>query len=347
MPRGHKFEFTEEQKKYIIDNWGKQSPYSMRKVFGCSWEAITKYAASQGLEIPKSNAWTEEEINRLKKLSDKYHYKKIAKIMNRSETAIELKARRLGIILIRDRRKWTKEEETYLSDFWGAKPIEYIAKKLKRTVFSLKVKAVRMRLGPMINNNYELITINDISELLNVSYDRIINKWMKLGLKLQKTKFTNNASYYTIKWSELIEFLENNQDEWDSRNLEINMLGTEPNWLIEKRKRDKEENPLWYRRWTEEEIDKAEELYKKGKTYKEISVIINRSEQSVAFLLRKLGYSYTMPMYWKGHELKFLRDNVDNMSRKELSEILGRTEKAVSAKIEELGYQKRRKRKDE
>lgn len=48
-------------------------------------------------------------------------------------------------------------------------------------------------------------------------------------------------------------FLENNQNEWDSRCIDKNMLGIEIEWLKEKRLRDISENPLWYRKWTEEE----------------------------------------------------------------------------------------------
>ena len=340
MP-GKKYEFTEEQIKYILDNWGKESPHSMKNKFGCTWYAVCKVAESHGLEIPTSNAWTEEEIKVLKELSDKYHYTEIAKITGKTENAIYLKARRLGITLIQDRRKWTVEEETLLSDLWGVKSIEYIAKKMKRTVFSIKVKAVRMELGPMIRNNYDVITISDMVDLLNVTRDRIIDSWVKLGLKLKKAKLTNKMSYYTISWKDLMDFLENNQNEWDSRNVEKNMLGIEPDWLQEKRKRDTIENPLWYRKWTEDEIKKAESLFKNGKTYQEISSIIDRSEWAVANLLRNLGYSYMLPQYWKGKEIKYLRENYQDMTYQEIAEELGRTTKAISAKAEELGFQKK------
>ena len=342
MSRG--FQFTEEQIKYIIDNWGKEAPYSMKKRFGCTWYAIAKVAERNGLELPKANIWTEEEINTLRVLSSKFHYKKIAKIMNKSENAIYLKAKRLGITLIQNRREWTKEEEETLSDLWGNKQIEYIAKKLNRTIFSLKVKAIRMNLGSMIGNNSEIITISDMTEILDVTRDRIINTWTKLGLKLNNKKLTSNASYYYVTLNDLLEFLKNHQNEWDSRNLEKNILGLEPNWLKEKRKKDKEDNPLWYRRWTEEEINTMESLFKIGKTYEEIGVIMNRSEASVANALRNLGYSYRVPKYWKGNELKFLQENYQKLTYKEIAEILGRTEKAVSAKIYELGYQKKKKK---
>ena len=339
--KGKKREFTDEEIQYIISNWGKESPHSMKKKFNCSWYAVCKIAEKHGLEIPTSNEWTNEEIETLKLLSDKYHYSEIAKIMNKTENAIYIKARRLGITLIQDRRKWTEEEETLLSDLWGTKSIETIAKTMKRTVFSLKVKAVRMGLGPMVRNNYDLITISDMCDLLSVTRDRITTTWINLGLNLKKKKLTNNMAYYVITWNDLMAFLENNQNEWDSRCVEKNMLGTEPEWLKEKRIRDIEENPLWYRKWTEEEKKQAENLFKSGKDYLEIAEIINRSEWAVANLLRNMGYSYMLPQFWKGKGLKYLRENYENMTYSEIAEELGRTTKAIGAKAEELGYQKR------
>lgn len=342
--KGKKRLFTNEEREYIISNWGKESPHSMKKKFNCSWNAVCKIAEENGLELPTSNEWTNEEIETLKLLSDKYHYSEIAKIMNKTENAIYIKARRLGITLIQDRRKWTKEEETLLSDLWGTKSIETIAKTMKRTVFSLKVKAVRMGLGPMVRNNYDLITVSDMCDLLNVSRDRITTTWINLGLNLKKKKLTNNASYYVITWNDLMKFLENNQNEWDSRCVEKNMLGIEPEWLKTKRIRDIEENPLWYRKWTEEEIKQIEILFKFGKNYSEIAEIINRSEWAVANLLRNMGYSYMLPQFWKGKELKYLRENYEKMTYSEIADVLGRTTKAVSAKAEELGYQKKLKK---
>lgn len=339
--RGKKREFTQDEINYIVNNWGKESPNSMKKKFNCSWYAVCKVAEKYGLEIPTSNEWTDEEIKTLKTLSDKYHYSEIAKIMNKTENAIYLKARKLGITLIQDRRTWTIEEETLLSDLWGTKSIETIAKTMKRTVFSLKVKAVRMGLGPMVRNNYDLITVSDMCDLLNIKRDRITSTWVDLGLKLKKKKLTNSRSYYVITWNDLMEFLENNQNEWDSRCVEKNMLGTEPEWLKEKRVRDIKENPLWYRKWTEEEIKHAENLFKAGKDYLEIAKSINRSEWAVANLLRNLGYSYMLPRYWKGKELKYLRENYQNMTYSEIAEALGRSTHSVGAKAEELGYQKR------
>lgn len=89
----------------------------MRSKFNCSWEAICRVAKSKGLEIPTSNVWTPEEIEKLRLLATKYHYSKIAKLMNKTENAVYLKARKLGITLIQDRREWTKEEEKTLAEY--------------------------------------------------------------------------------------------------------------------------------------------------------------------------------------------------------------------------------------
>ena len=262
----------------------------MKKKFNCSWYAVCKVAEKHGLEIPTSNEWTNEEIETLKLLSDKYHYSEIANIMNKTENAIYMKARRLGITLIQDRRTWTEEEETLLSDLWETKSIETIATTMKRTVFSLKVKAVRMGLGPMIRNNYDLITVSDMCDLLGVTRDRITTTWINLDLNLKKKKLTNNMSYYVITWNDLMNFLENNQNEWDSRCVEKNMFGTEPEWLKEKRIRNIEENPLWYRKWTKDEIKQAENLFKGGKSYSEIAEELGRTMKSIGAKAEELGY---------------------------------------------------------
>jgi DNA-binding CsgD family transcriptional regulator len=339
--KGKKFEFTEKQVKYVLENWGKESAHSMKKRFGCSWYAIVKIAEENKLELPTSNNWTKEEINMLRLLAEKYHYEDIAKKMNKTENAIYLKARKLGITLIMDRRKWTLGEEQKLKELWGNQRIELIAKKLKRTVFSLKVKAVRMGLGPMISNNYEKIIISDISELLDVSTDRIYNTWIQLGLNITMVKLTKEKSYMTVTWNDLMRFLKDNQNEWDSRKIEKNILGPEPKWLIKKRAKDLKENPLWYRKWTIEEIREAESLFNSGKDYASIATKLKRSECAVANLLRNMGYAYRLPQFWKGKELIYLRENYKKMTYAEIAEILGRTEKAISYKSSEMGFQKK------
>ncbi|MEG2232594.1 MAG: hypothetical protein RRY16_01320 [Bacilli bacterium] len=262
-------------------------------------------------------------------------------MMDKTENAIYLKARRLGITLIQDRRKWTKEDEEYLYERWGRDTIEKIAKNMKRTVFSVKVKATRMSLGYMSQANIDQISVADISDILGVRAERITNTWIKYGLKLRKKKVTENYGYYCIDLDKLMLFLKEHQDVWNSQNLEKNILGEEPEWLLEKRKNDIGNPPFEYRIWTEEETQLAENLLMQGYDYEQISLQVNHSPVGVAYKLRELGYSYRLPQFWKGQELKFLRENYEDMTYTEIAEELGRTTKAIGAKAEELGYQKR------
>lgn len=270
MPRGKKFEFTQEQKNYIVNNWGKESAYSMKTKFGCSWEAVCNVAKEFGLDMPESEKWTKDQVNDLIKMSDKMHYEEIAKKLGKTNNAVYLKAKKLG-----------------------------------------------------------------------VTRDRICTTWVDLGLKLRKHKISNKKSYYCIKIENLIEFLKDNQDQWDSRNLELYILGDEPEWLSQKRKRDIEENPLWYRFWSVEEKNKAVMLLKMGKSYKEIADQLDRTEQAVMYMLRDEGYGYRLKQFWKGQELKFLKDNFKVMKYSDIADSLGRTTKAVAAKAEEMGYRKK------
>ncbi len=123
---------------------------------------------------------------------------KIASYFHTTEATIKEKVNEIGLEEYKS-NCWTKEEETLLSDLWGTKSIETIATIMKRTVISLKVKAVRMGLGPMIRNNYDFITVSDMCDLLGVTRDRITITWINLGLNLKKKKLTNNMLCYYME----------------------------------------------------------------------------------------------------------------------------------------------------
>ena len=191
-------------------------------------------------------SWTEEEYKLLEKLTmiEKKTPKEIAEILGRTEDAIIIKINRRGLqIQTNDKRFWTKEEETLLSDLWGTESFETIAKKLNRTVSSIKNKAFLLGLGSAIESNYNGLTIKDISDLLGVNINTVSVNWIGLGLKYKVQKISKSRSYRYVEIKDLYEFLERNQNIWDSRNLEKNILGTEPEWLKEKRKRDIKQNP--------------------------------------------------------------------------------------------------------
>lgn len=236
MPRGEKFEFTDDQINYIVANWGEESAHSMKKKFGCSWYAVCGVAKEHGLDMPESEKWTDEQVKELMEMSDKMHYEKIAKLLGKTKNAIYLKAKKLNITLIQDKRTWTKEELEYLTENWGVHSINYLAKKLKHSINAVKIKAYRLGLGATMDNT-DFLLVSDIIEMLGISRDRICGTWVDLGLKLKKHNVSDKKFYYCIKLENLIAFLKDHQDEWDSRKLDMYMLGAEEEWLVEKRKK--------------------------------------------------------------------------------------------------------------
>lgn len=189
--------------------------------------------------------WTKEEYQLLEKMTiiDRKTPKEIADILGRSEDAVIIKINRRGLkIQTNDKRFWTEEEETMLSDLWGTESFETIAKKLNRTVSSIKNKAFLLGLGAAMENNYNGLTIKEISDLFSININTISVGWISLGLKYKIQKISKSRSYRYVEIKDLYDFLEANQNIWDSRNLEKNILGVEPEWLKEKRKLDSEQN---------------------------------------------------------------------------------------------------------
>ncbi len=336
-----KFVFSEEQEQFLIDHWQEFSIHKFKTIFGCSWSAVFKKAQEMGLDMKKEERWTENDEALLREYAKKYHYATIAKKMNKTDAAIYLKARRLGIVLIQDRRKWTEDEERELHDKWGSKRIEQIAAEMKRTVFSIRVKATRMKLGPMSEGDLDKITVSELSKTIGISRDHIMRLKERNVLKLKRKMITNKKSLYYVKIDDLWIFLENHQELWNSNKLSKYGLGIEPEWLAEKRQKDLENPPMLYQRWSCEEREIAKTMLLEGYDYEQIGKKINRTKEAVRYELNRMRMSYRLKQFWRGKELKLLQELFPEKTAKELSVILDRTPKAILAKTSELGIKKR------
>lgn len=334
--------FTDQEKQYIDENWGKISIYKMKMHLNCTWEAIANYGRSKGYPMPvsKSTPWTDEETLRLIELAPRKHYKKIAKELNRTPEAIKFKAKKLGIILIQDARKWTLEEIFYLRENWGQERIEIIAKNLHRKKSAIKQKAQELELGPSIKADYDLILVSDICKMLDIPRDRVLKTFVNRGLFLRKKWISKNKFYYYVTYDDLLDYLKNNQDTWDSRNLELHALGLEEDWLKEKRKLDIREKPVLFRTWTSNEIQKAIDIFNNKKSYQAVAQELNRPLGSVKTVLREAGFSYRLPKFWQSSDILFLKNNYQSMTYQEIANHLNRSEKSVSKMAATLNYKK-------
>lgn len=168
-------------------------------------------------------------------------------------------------------KDWTTEEEAQLKELWGYKPLPQIMEILGRSRTSILNKYKRLGLeGATRAGDY--LTARAVSEILQVDIHVVTDRMIaKQGLKAQKKAMRGVRKMTMIKHSDLLKWLKNNPDKWDSRRVEFYALGEEPKWLQEKRDRDKKENKKLPTKWTPAEDAKAILLFKEGLTYDQIA----------------------------------------------------------------------------
>ena len=176
-------------------------------------------------------------------------------------------------------RTWTKLEKEYLDEHWGKCTLSYISTHLKRTKIAVKLKAKRMHLGAITRAD-EYMTANQVSILLNI--DRhAITRWINNHkLPGRKKIMLFKKKLWMIKHCDLCEWLENNQDRFDSRRIEMFALGYEPDWLKEKRKRDRELPKNRFKKWTTLEVQRII-IYAKEMTYQKIALLMGRLKYQI------------------------------------------------------------------
>lgn len=193
-------------------------------------------------------------------------------------------------MLVRSNTTWTAEEDELLEDMWGTKPPQSIAQKLGRSTEAVIQRVKKKQLGTFTEVGV-YINRHQAAQMVGVDYKVLPRNWeVNHGLHLMKKKVrSDKRAQYLIKLEDFIKWLKNHQDLWDSRRMEPYALGYEPEWLVEKRKRDNERtNKLRGTKYTPEEDALIISCLKKNMTQKEIGERLHRSESSVNARIMKL-----------------------------------------------------------
>ena len=244
--------WTEEEKEKLEILSKTMTINEIAKELGRSTSSIEYMLSTLNIkQVINKVYWTPEEINYLIDNYNKISTSDIALELNKTESSIINKANRLKIKKgtpkkeekkEEKRRIWTKEEEELLSDLWGNYSVEYIANRLNRSVSSIRNRVFLLDLGSFNDNFINGISLGDICRIFSISRIKL-NDWILLGLNVKIKKISNFKEFSYVEQKDLMDFLYNNQDVWNSTYLEENILGIEPDWLIEKRKSDKEYKP--------------------------------------------------------------------------------------------------------
>lgn len=186
-------------------------------------------------------------------------------------------------------KDWSADELEYLREVWGEKTIPQIAKKLGRSINAVKIKSVRLGYRSQKWCG-EMMSARKVSELLGVDIHAITDYWIpKCGLKGKKKQLGESGQCTIVYFNDLLKWLENNQDKWDSRRVEQYGLGCEYPWLIEKRKSDSLIPKKRFKKWTPLEDAQLVQLFKSGDyTRHELGELLDRSASSVEHRLLRL-----------------------------------------------------------
>jgi len=181
-------------------------------------------------------------------------------------------------------KKWSEKEIEYLDENWGKSTLASLSTHLKRTKKAVVLKSKRLKLGASTRAD-EYLTANQVAVLLNINNHTVL-RWIKYHhLKADKKVLLYKRRFFLIKHSDLLKWLENNQDKFDSRRIDYLNLGYEPEWLQRKKERDKKLPINRFKIWTKFETQRIMDLAR-NKTYKEIAKIMGRSHDSIE---RKFG----------------------------------------------------------
>lgn len=197
--------------------------------------------------------WTKADDELLAKLWKKYSVRRVAKKIGRSENAVRIRARNNNLGPCKSqKRTWTEEEEAKLEHMWEKKEsIEVIARKLKRTTCSVRVRISQKKLGSKLLFVDGVVITTFLATLLNlkrhpnsIEIKRYINSgapWFYCYMEKVKYRVVNLDKFW--KWAE------QHQTVYDLSKIEFLSLGKEPKWMYEYRRKKSLEKSA--KRWGE------------------------------------------------------------------------------------------------
>lgn len=282
-------------------------------------------------------AWTEEELDYLK-VNWQRPDEELCAELGRNIGTIRSKRTELGLIGKKGRRKagWKPEELEYLQEVWGQKTIPQIARKLGRSVNAVKVKSYRMGLGGQKWYG-EMMSGRKVSELLGVDVHTVCDLWIgKCGLKGARKRLGNSQKTTTIiLFEDLLEWLKEHQDLWDSRRVEPYALGMEYDWLKEKRAADAMLPERKKQKWTREEDARLVAMFRKGNmTYAQMGDELGRPASGVEHRLKRIDVWGT----GESIEARAKRRRAE-AERFERMALMVRLQRAMQTRLNSLGYE--------
>lgn len=243
------------------------------------------------------------------------------------------------------RKNWTATEVEYLESKWGSVSIPYIAEKLGRSANSIKEKAVRLGLGPVLMGG-DYVTLNQLMIAVTGhtvdSYHKI--SWIQNRKMPVHTKRVNECTFRVVYIDEFWKWAKENRSFIDFSKMEPLSLGQETAWVAQQRKNDYLANGLQRKDpWSSVDDERLIHLLKQQKYgYAELSKMLRRSEGAIQRRCIDLGTKYRPikadnhgeAAKWTEKHFEVLAEGIrTGASYSSIGERIGKSEKAVRGKV--------------
>lgn len=227
--------------------------------------------------------------------------------------------------LERQFKSWTEEEIEYLCDKWGIMDAKNIAKRLCRTENAILAYACRLRLGKRQIAGGRYLSLIEAEEVLKLDYKTIKRSALKKELKATKIRVNKN-SYWRVTIEDIWQFVKDNEGRIDSTKIEKGVLGAEPEWMQDRRKKDAAIPRKRNKKWTEEEDRILKMYYKRNYNVEEIAKCMNRSISSIYHRAnRVIGAIRKIDIHWTDEEVELMLElEGKGLTDKEIAYELGR-----------------------
>lgn len=230
MPPNSGKHWTPEEDQQLRTLWEERSPKDIATALGRSIQSVLNRAHQLKLSAKKppnkKYHWTAEQDQLLKERynSQPRRIDELARALPMyPRWAIKKRAAVLGIARTKEPR-WTKTDKTFLAKWLPRRSIDWIARKLNRTVTAIALKAKRLKITKS-GNGY---TACNLAFGLGVD-DHKVTQWIQKGLLTAARRQTRrhggqNGDYWYIDQPDIRDFIKNNPDEVSFRNADKRFL---------------------------------------------------------------------------------------------------------------------------
>lgn len=234
----------------------------------------------------------------------------------------------------------------YLQESWGTVSIPTIAKNLGRTPSAIVNRAHRIGLGAVLESG-DYVTLNQLLIAVagtNSAYSYKTISWVKnRGLPVHTMKVDKN-SFRVVYLDEFWEWAEKNRSFLDFSKMEPLVLGAEPDWVAEQRRKDFQAFAIQRKDpWTADDDSRLVALVKQHKYgYAELSEMLCRSAGAIQRRLQDLGVKerpvkadgHSASAKWTDGDFEILAEGIRHGDSYTLiGKRLGKSEKAVRGKV--------------